>query len=190
MYKKYNEGFIEVFTGCMFAGKTQELIRVISTLRYTNKKIITFKLKIDNRYSENEIASHFGSRVEAICIENSKDILKNNIDSYDIVAIDEVQFLDEGIIKIIKDLANKGKRVLIAGLDQDFRGEPFGPMPKILAIAEFVTKLSAICHICGNSATRTQRIINNKPAKRSSPLILVGATEEYQARCRLHHEVL
>lgn len=187
MYKKYNPGFIEVITGCMFAGKTQELIRILSTLKYSKMPIIVFKHSIDNRYSTDEIASHFGNKLSAINISNPLEIYKHNVDKYDIVAFDEVQFFNRDIIDVVKDLANKGKRVIVAGLDQDFKGEPFGPMPELLSLAEFVIKLSAICQVCGIAGTKTQRLINGKPAKYDDPIVLVGATDSYEARCRSHH---
>ena len=189
MYNQYREGWLEVICGCMFAGKTEELIRRINVLSFAKKNIIVFKPKVDNRYSETEIVSHAGTKVQCIVVENSKDILRYIKPDTDVVAIDEVQFFDKSIIEIIEDMANKGIRVIVAGLDKDFRGEPFGIMPELLARAEFVTKLSACCKVCGQGATRTQRIINGKPAYYEDPIILVGANESYEARCRKHHEV-
>lgn len=190
MYKNYNRGIIEVICGCMFAGKTQELIRILSTLEYTKQKIIVFKHIIDNRYSQDEIASHFGNKLGATNITKANEVYDYNVYDYDIIAFDETQFFDNNIINVVKDLSDRGKRVIVAGLDQDFRGEPFGTMPDLLALAEFVIKLSAICQVCGEAGTRTQRLINNKPAKYDDPIVLVGATDSYEARCRKHHIVI
>ena len=189
MYQEFQPGWIEVICWPMFAGKSEELIRRVRTLSFSNKNIIAFKPAIDDRYSIDEIASHAGERYKAYAINKAQDILKYIKEDTNIVAIDEVQFFDKSIIEIIEDMANKGIRVIVAGLDKDFRGEPFGIMPELLARAEFVTKLSACCKVCGQGATRTQRIINGKPAYYEDPIILVGANESYEARCRKHHEV-
>jgi len=189
MYQEFNKGWIEVITGPMFAGKSEELIRRIRTLKYANKNIVCFKPSIDNRYAENAIASHAGGRYKAYPVKTIEDIKKNIPDDIDVVAIDEIQFFGEEIIPLLDELANKGVRVMCAGLDTDFRGEPFGIMPKLLAKAEFVTKLTAVCKICGEAATRTQRIIDGKPAYYDEPVVVVGASECYEARCRKHHQV-
>ena len=189
MYQEFFFVWIEVICGPMFAGKSEELIRRVRTLSFSNKNIIAFKPAIEDRYSIDEIASHAGERYKAYAINKAQDILKYIKEDTNIVAIDEVQFFDKSIIEIIEDMANKGIRVIVAGLDKDFRGEPFGIMPELLARAEFVTKLSACCKVCGQGATRTQRIINGKPAYYEDPIILVGANESYEARCRKHHEV-
>lgn len=191
MYHQYRSGYIEVITGCMFAGKTEELIRRIKVLEFAKKKIVVFKPTIDNRYSNDYVVSHSGSQIKCINAKNSSEIaeyLKNNLD-YEVVAIDEVQFFDDDIYIIINDLANLGKRVMVAGLDMDFRGEPFGVMPKLLTSAEFVTKLTAVCVCCGAPATRSQRLIDGKPASYNDPVIKVGASESYEARCRHCHRV-
>lgn len=185
------EGWIEVICGCMFAGKTEELLRRVRRIEYAKKDVIVFKPQIDNRYSENEVVSHNNTKTKSVNISKSSDIhnyLKDHL-PYAIV-IDEIQFLDECVIDVCNYYANKGVRVICAGLDKDFRGEPFGVMPKLLAIAERVTKLDAICQVCGGIATRTQRIINGKPAYYDDPVILVGAKEQYEARCRHCHIVL
>ena len=189
MYKQYKEGWLEVISGCMFAGKTEELIRRIKVLEYAKKKIAVFKPKIDNRYSEENIVSHAGSSVKSFSIEKAQEIFDYIDDSYDVIAIDEVQFFDEEIVEICDYFADKGKRVMAAGLDMDFRGVPFGVMPQLFTHAEFVTKLTAVCTKCGAPATRSQRLINGKPAKYDDPIILVGASEQYEARCRHCHEV-
>ncbi len=189
MYQQYKEGWIEVITGCMFAGKTEELIRRIRVLQFAKKKILVIKPKIDNRYSEDEIASHSGYRVKSINADKARDILKYVTDDVEVVAIDEAQFFDKDLILVCESLADAGKRVMVAGLDRDFRGEPFGVMPELLVRAEFVTKLSAVCAVCGTPATRTQRIVNGEPADYYDPIVLVGASESYEPRCRHCHEV-
>ena len=183
MYQHYQDGWIETISGCMFAGKTEELIRRIKVLEFAKKEIMVFKPVIDNRYSETKVVSHAGSSVESYVIQDAIEILDMVKPSTQVVAIDEVQFFDEGVIDIIDELANKGVRVIVGGL------EPFGPMGKLICEAEFVTKLAAVCNKCGAPATRTQRIINGKPASYYEPVILVGAAESYEARCRHCHEV-
>lgn len=184
-----NVGWIEVICGPMFAGKSEELIRRVKRLEYAKKNVVAFKPKIDNRYSEDEIVSHSKQHVKSFTISSSDEIMKYiKPDTYAVV-IDEVQFLDEGIISIIDQLADSGKRVIVAGLDTDFRGEPFSIMPIILAKAEYVMKLTAICVKCGAPATRTQRIIDGVPASYQDPIVVVGASESYEPRCRHCHEV-
>lgn len=190
MYQRYKDGWVEVISGCMFAGKTEELIRRIKVLEFAKKEIMVFKPKIDNRYSDTKVVSHAGSSVESIVISEPKEILKLIKPTTEVIAIDEVQFFDDSICEVCNILASMHKRVMCAGLDMDFRGEPFGPMPKLITQAEFVTKLTAVCNKCGAPATRTQRIINGKPANYNDPTILVGASENYEARCRHCHEVI
>lgn len=186
------DGWIEVICGSMFAGKTEELIRRITRIKYAKKDIIVFKPSIDDRYDKTDVVSHSQRKVKSIVVKNSDDI-KQHIDTLEVmpyaIAIDEAQFFDRGLIAITEDLANKGTRVIIAGLDLDFRGEPFGIMPDILARAEYITKLHAICQVCGDLATRTQRIIDNRPAYYEDEIILVSSKEKYEARCRHCHEV-
>ena len=189
MHETCEGGSIEVICGSMFSGKSEELIRRVRRVQIARKKVKIFKPIIDNRYHVQYIYSHNGSKVEANCIENSKEILKKVNHNSDVIAIDEAQFFDEGIIPVCQLLADRGKRVIIAGLDQNFRGEPFGPMPTLLAIAEYIDKLHAICMVCGKPATRTQRLVNGKPANYNDPTILIGAKESYEARCRQHHQV-
>lgn len=185
------EGFIEVICGSMFAGKTEELCRRIKRIQYAKKDYVVFKPVIDNRYSNNEVVSHNNTRVKSVNVSSSVDIRKylEGIALPYAIAIDEVQFFDKDIVPLCEELADKGVRVICAGLDKDFRGEPFGVMPELLARAEYVTKLNAICQVCGNVATRTQRIIDGKPAYYEDPVIVVGAKECYEARCRHCHEV-
>lgn len=189
MYHQYREGWIEVISGCMFAGKTEELIRRINVLSYAKKNIIVFKPKIDNRYSDSEIVSHSGAKVPCLVVEKVQDILKKIEADTEVVAIDEVQFFDKDIVEVCEYLADKGIRVMVAGLDKDFRGESFGVMPELLTRAEFVTKLTAVCAKCGAPATRTQRLVNGKPAGFEDPIVMVGADESYEPRCRHCHQV-
>ena len=189
MEESWTKGWIEVITGPMFAGKSEELIRRIKRLEYAHKKTLVFKPKIDNRYSENEIVSHSKIKTRSINIETAQDILKYVDCDTEAVVIDEVQFLDHEIVHVVEDLANRGIRVIVAGLDRDFRGEPFQNMPELLALAEDVTKLTAICMRCGAPATRTQRLVNGEPASYDDPIIIVGASESYEPRCRHCHEV-
>ena len=189
MYHQYREGWIEVISGCMFAGKTEELIRRINVLSYAKKNIIVFKPKIDNRYSDSEIVSHSGAKVPCLVVEKAQDILKKIEADTEVVAIDEVQFFDKDIVEVCEYLADKGIRVMVAGLDKDFRGESFGVMPELLTRAEFVTKLTAVCAKCGAPATRTQRLVNGKPAGFEDTIVMVGADESYEPRCRHCHQV-
>ncbi len=189
MYQELQKGWVEVICGPMFAGKSEELIRRVKTLSYAHQKIIAFKPAIDNRYDKTAIASHDGEKYQAYAIKDAKDIYNYISDDVQVVAIDEVQFFGNEIIGICEELADKGVRVIVAGLDMDFRGEPFGPMPELLARAEFVTKLTAACTVCGCAATRTQRLIDGEPCDYHSPIILVGAKDSYEARCRKHHIV-
>ena len=184
------DGWIEVICGCMFAGKTEELIRRINRITYAKKNILVFKPKIDNRYDEGSVVSHSQKKIKSIVISEAKEILDHLQGNMPYaIAVDEVQFFGEDLIPVIDALANSGVRVIVAGLDQDFRGEPFGIMPKLLARAEYVTKLNAICQVCGQPATRTQRIIDGRPADYNDPVILVSAAEKYEARCRHCHQV-
>lgn len=190
MYQMYRPGYIEVISGCMFAGKTEELIRRIKVLEFAKKNVLVFKPALDNRYSDTKVVSHGGSTVDSIVVENARAILDFVQDDTDVVAIDEVQFFDNDIMLVCDYLAKKGVRVMAAGLDTDFRAEPFGVMPQLITDAEFVTKLTAVCMKCGAPATRTQRLVNGKPASYHDPIIMVGASEAYEARCRHCHEVL
>ena len=189
MYQELQKGWIEVICGPMFAGKSEELIRRVKTLSYAHQKIVAFKPAIDNRYDKSAIASHDGEKYQAFAIKSAEDILPLVESDIQVVAIDEVQFFKDSIVSICESLADRGVRVIVAGLDTDFRGEPFGVMPLLLARAEFVTKLSAACTVCGCAATRTQRLVDGKPANYDDPIILVGAKESYEARCRKHHIV-
>jgi thymidine kinase len=191
MELRLKDGWIEVICGSMFAGKTEELIRRIKRIDYAKKDVVVFKPRIDNRYSNEEVVSHSNLRAASIPISNSSEIMKH-LDIKKLpyaVAIDEVQFFDDQVVNVCEFLADHGVRVIAAGLDMNFRGEPFGPMPLMLTRAEYVTKLQAICQVCGDPATRTQRIINGKPANYDDPIILVSAKESYEARCRHCHQI-
>ncbi len=183
------DGWIEVISGNMYAGKTEELLRRVKRIEYAKKSVLVFKPTIDNRYSESEVVSHNNERIKSINITEAKDILNYVNPLPFAIAVDEVQFLNHDLVDVCEYLADQGVRVILAGLDRDFRGEPFGIMPELLARAEYVTKLYAICQVCGAPATRTQRIINGKPAKYSDPVVMVGAKEQYEARCRHCHIV-
>jgi thymidine kinase len=172
-----NVGWIEVIAGCMFSGKTEELIRRIRRAQIARQNVAIFKPKIDTRYSSDHIVSHSEARLLSTVVESSSQIPELAKDAQ-VVGIDEGQFFDAGIVDVVEHLANQGKRVIIAGLDQDYRGKPFEPMPQLLAVAEYITKTLAICMVCGNPADRTQR------TTASSERVLVGAKDSYEARCR------
>jgi thymidine kinase len=183
-------GWIELVCGSMFSGKTEELLRRVRRAEIARKKVQLFKPAIDNRYGLVRVASHDGlAREDAIVVCSAEDILRRLEVDTEVAAVDEVQFFDETIADVCDHLADRGLRVIVAGLDQDFRGEPFGPMPLLLARAERVDKLHAICVACGASASRTQRLIDGRPARYDDPVILVGGSESYEARCRNCHEV-
>lgn len=188
---RHHTGRIEVICGSMFCGKTEELIRRLRRAIIARQKVKVFKPEIDDRYGIQRITSHSGQSVEAIAVEESADILRLANGDATVVAIDEAQFFDADIVSVVQRLAEEFDiRVIIAGLDTDFRGEPFGAMPRLLSIAEEVIKLQAICVVCGEAASRTQRLVNGRPAAFDDPIIMVGAQESYEARCRQHHEVL
>jgi thymidine kinase len=175
-------GWIEIITGCMFSGKTEELIRRLRRAEIAKQKVKIFKPLIDTRYSDESIVSHNEQSLPSILIKDIKEVLDQSDDAQ-VVAIDEAQFFSADITKVCNKLAMKGKRVIVAGLDQDFRGVPFEPMPQLLAIAEYITKQLAICVECGNPADKTQR----KTA--SSERVIVGAADIYEARCRQCHYI-
>lgn len=183
------EGWIEVITGPMFAGKTEELLRRVNRLEYAKKNIVVFKPVIDNRYADDEVVSHNKNKTKSVNIQKAEDMFMHVTKETEVIVIDEVQFLDGATVDIINAFADAGKRVIVSGLDTDFRGVPFSFMPTLLSIAEYVTKLSAVCLECGSPATRTQRIVNGKPARYLDPIVLIGASESYEARCRKCHKV-
>ncbi|MEO7366549.1 MAG: thymidine kinase [Gemmatimonadaceae bacterium] len=179
-------GWIEVISGVMFSGKSEELIRRVRRSIIAKKRIQVFKSHLDARYSGiYSVSSHDGRTVTAIPADSAAQIGQQIDPTAHVIAIDEAQFLDKGIISLVTSLAGRGRRVIIAGTDTDFRGEPFGSMPALMAIAEVVDKLHAICVLCGNPASRNQRLIGGQPAPYDSPTIMVGSTESYEARCRM-----
>jgi thymidine kinase len=186
---KHHTGSIEIITGSMFCGKTDELIRRLRRATIARQKVQVFKPAIDTRYAIEKVKSHAGTEFAAVPIPSAAEIMNHLDPEATVIAIDEAQFFDDEIIVIAQSLAEKGLRVIVAGLDTDFRGEPFGPMPVLMAQAEQVDKLQAICMVCGEPASRTQRLINGYPARYDEPVVVVGAAELYEARCRLHHIV-
>ena len=184
-----NSGSIEIICGSMFSGKTEEMIRRLRRARIAKQRVQVFKPVIDTRYSNEKVTSHAGIDFEAIPVNDSKELVNKIDPAATVIGIDEAQFFDNAIIDVIDQLANKGLRVIVTGLDMDFRGEPFGCIPILMSKAEQVDKLHAICMVCGGSATRTQRLVNGKPAHYDDPIVIVGASEMYEARCRTHHEV-
>ncbi len=184
-------GWIEVIAGVMFSGKSEELMRRVRRATIARKRVQVFKSHLDDRYAGlHTVSSHDGRTLDAIPVDSAAQIAQRVDPLAQVVAVDEVQFLDAGIVALATALAEKGRRVILAGVDTDFRGEPFGAMPQLLAVAESVTKLHAICLRCGNPASRNQRLIDGAPARWDSPTIMVGAAQSYEARCRACHEVI
>ena len=189
-FSQFSGGWIEIVAGVMFRGKSEELMRRVRRSMIARKRIQVFKSHLDSRYAGLfSVSSHDGRSVEAVPVDSSSQIAQRIDPTAQVSAVDEAQFLDDGIIDVVTSLAARGRRVILAGLDTDFRGEPFGPMPRLMAIAEMVDKLSAICVLCGAPATRTQRLIDGEPAAWNSPTIMVGGHESYEARCRACHVV-
>jgi len=183
-------GWIEVIAGVMFSGKSEELLRRVRRAIIARKRVQVFKSHLDARYAGvYAVSSHDGRTVEAIPADSAAQIGQQIDPMANVIAIDEAQFLDDGIVPLVTSLAARGRRVIVAGTDTDFRGEPFGAMPELMAIAEVVDKLHAICVLCGGPASRNQRLIGGKPAPYNSPQIMVGGTESYEARCRMCHTV-
>lgn len=185
----HHKGSVEVICGSMFSGKTDELIRRLRRAVIARQKVQVFKPAIDMRYAVEKVTSHAGSNFDAIPVEKASDISSKLEKDCTVIAIDEAQFFDANIVQVVEELAARNIRVIVGGLDTDFRGEPFGSMPELMARAEKVDKLQAICMVCGEPASRTQRFVNGKPAKFDQPVVIVGAAEMYEARCREHHEV-
>ncbi len=185
-----SSGSIEVIVGPMYAGKSEELIRRITRAQIAGLRVIALKPKLDDRYSINHIISHNGKQKDCVVVSSVAEIeALIATEDFDVLAIDEVQFLEEDVISVCQRVADMGKRVICSGLDMDFRAEPFANVAHLVAIAESVTKLTAICMTCKKPATRTQRLVNGEPAKYTDPIILVGAKESYEARCRSCHKV-
>jgi thymidine kinase len=183
-------GSLDVICGPMFSGKSEELLRRVRRAEIAQLAPLLVKPSLDDRYGEADVVSHAGSRLRCVSIGSSGDIEGHpDLAAALVVAIDEVQFLDDGVVEVALGLVRRGIRVLAAGLDRDFRGEPFGPMPQLLAHADDADKLHAICQICAGPATMTQRLVDGRPARRDDPVILVGASESYEARCRGCHRI-
>jgi thymidine kinase len=186
----YTSGWVHVICGCMFCGKTDEMLRLLRRFAIAGRQVVLVKPRVDTRTAEETVVSRSGAQHRAVTVDTASDI-PGVVGTADIVAIEEGQFWDAELASVVERLADDGKQVLVTGLDQDFRGDRFGPMPALMALADQVTKLTAICMVCGEPATRTQRLIDGQPAPADSPLIMVGGIgdENYEARCRLHHEV-
>ena len=190
MIKEHRDGWIEVVTGVMFSGKSEELLRRVRRAMIARKSVQVFKSHLDDRYGGiGLISSHDGQEIPASPVSSSRDVAEQVERGTQVVAVDEVHFLDAGMVAVVNALADEGRRVIIAGTDMDFRGEPFGPVPALLAVAERIDKLHAICVVCGELATRNQRLIDGRPAPAEGPTIQVGGLESYEARCRAHHLV-
>lgn len=190
MFHANRPGWIEVIAGVMFSGKSEELIRRVRRAVIARKRVQVFKSHLDARYAGlYSVSTHDGGTVEAEPVDCSEEIMGRWRRGTEVVAVDEVQFLDDGIVTVASALADQGVRVVLAGIDMDFRGLPFGPMPTLLAVAEIVDKLQAICVVCGDPASRNQRLVDGKPALWDSPTIMVGGRETYEARCRHCHKV-
>jgi thymidine kinase len=185
----HHRGRVEVICGSMFSGKTEELIRRVRRAQIAKQHAQVFKPSIDVRYALERVTSHNGQDYDARPCTDSNEIAQCIDQDTTVVAIDEAQFFDSELVELVESLAGRGVRVILAGLDLDFRGEPFGPIPRLMCLAEEVTKLHAICTVCGEDASRTQRLVNGDPARYDDPIILVGAAEAYEARCREHHIV-
>ncbi len=180
-------GWLEVICGPMFSGKSEEMIRRLRRAEIAGQRVVIFKPRIDDRYDATDVVSHAGVRMRAVAVDGVAELV-GRAAGHDVVGIDEVQFFDEGIVAASLGLAERGARVVVSGLDQDFRRLPFGVMPDLLAHAEFVDKLQAVCHRCGGTATTTQRLVEGRPAAYSGETVVVGAEEQYEARCRDCHE--
>ena len=187
---RHQHGSVEVITGSMFSGKTDEMIRRLVRAKIARMKTQVFKPSIDTRFGVTKVTSHAGSEFDATPVAGAAEIHGALNEGVTVVAIDEAQFFDHAVIEVVQKLADGGIRVLVGGLDTDFRGEPFGPMPALMSQAERVDKLHAICMVCGDLASRTQRLIDGHPARYDDPVVIVGASELYEARCREHHEVI
>jgi len=187
-FSRPGSGWIEVVTGSMFSGKSEELIRRVRRAQIARQRVQIFKPQVDNRYATDHIVSHSEMKMPSQVVKCAQEILQRVDDRTEVVGIDEGQFFDSGLVAVANALADRGVRVVVAGLDQDFRRLPFGPMPELLSHAEFVDKLQAVCHRCGGPATTTQRLVDGEPALYSGDTVVVGAAEQYEARCRGCHE--
>ncbi|HET9674662.1 MAG TPA: thymidine kinase [Gaiellaceae bacterium] len=175
-------GWLEVVCGPMFSGKSEELIRRLRRAEIAGQRVLIVKPRIDDRYDVAHVVSHAGARMRAVAVDGVHDALRR-AEGYDVVGVDEAQFFEPAIVEAVEQMVLAGKRVVAAGLDRDFRSEPFGPMPLLLCMAEFVDKLQAVCHRCGGAATRTQRLVDGEPAPFDGETIQIGALDSYEARC-------
>jgi thymidine kinase len=189
MERMSRTGWVEVISGVMFSGKSEELMRRVRRATLAKKRVQVFKSQLDDRYGIREVVSHDEGRLPAVMVSSSAELMEEVEPDTEVVAIDEIQFMDDGVVGVVEALADRGVRVIAAGTDMDFRGRPFGPMGPLLAVAEKIDKLTAICVRCGELATRNQRLINGRPAPAEGPTIQVGGLESYEARCRACHEV-
>ncbi|WP_435333438.1 thymidine kinase [Haloarchaeobius sp. TZWWS8] len=192
MHAITNSGWIEVITGSMFSGKTEELLRRLRRAEIAGQEVAVFTPKLDHRYGEEVIGSHGGRSWEAVPVESEgEDVWEvlDHLNGEQVVAIDEANFFEPSLVDLCEHLADDGRRVIVSGLDQTFRGEPYEPVPQLMAMAEYVEKLQAICVECGEPATRNQRLVDGEPAHRDDPTTLVGAEESYEARCRSCHTI-
>ena len=189
MHKITNSGWIEVVTGCMFSGKTEELLRRLRRAEIAGQEVAAFKPSVDDRYGEETLGSHDGRQWDATVVDPGEGVweIADELDDEDVVAIDEANFFSDELVAVCEHLADRDRRVVVSGLDQTFRGEPFEPVPELISLAEYVDKYRAICAVCGEPATRTQRLIDGDPAHVDDPTVLVGAEESYEARCRNCH---
>lgn len=190
MHAITNSGWIEVISGSMFSGKTEELLRRLRRAEIAGQEVAAFKPELDDRYGETTVGSHVGRQWDATVIPAEGDGIWDALDALngeDVVAIDEANFFSNELVELCERLADDGRRVLVSGTDQTYRGEPFEPLPQLMAVAEYVDKLQAICSTCGEPATRNQRLIDGEPAHEDEPTYLVGAEESYEARCRNCH---
>ncbi len=182
-------GLLTVICGSMYAGKSEELIRLARRALFAKKKVQVFKPALDTRFHEEYVVTHMGVRHEAIPVAGVSELRDAIEPDTEVICIEEAQFFDKSVVSCLVDLADRGRTVIAAGLDQDFRRQPFGPMGDLMAVADEVVKLRAICARCGRLASHTQRIIEGKPARWSDPVVLIGATESYEARCRICYQM-
>ncbi|WP_435193956.1 thymidine kinase [Natronomonas sp. EA1] len=191
MHAITNSGWVEVVTGCMFSGKTEELLRRVRRAEIAGQEVAAFTPALDERFGTTAIGSHAGNRIEATVVSQDDPLseIREHLNGEQVVAIDEANFFSETLVEACEELAAEGRRVIVSGTDQTFRGEPFHPLPELIAVAEYVEKFQAICMQCGEPATKNQRLIDGEPAHYDDPTILVGAEEAYEARCRSCHVI-
>jgi thymidine kinase len=190
MHAITKSGWVEVITGSMFSGKTEELLRRLRRAEIAGQSVAAFKPRLDDRYGEATIGSHNGRQWDATVVDSEGEgvwEIRDRLNGEEVVAVDESNFFSDELVDVCEALAADGRRVVVSGTDQTFRGEPFDPLPQLMALAEYVDKLQAICSVCGEPASRNQRLIGGEPAHEGDPTILVGAEESYEARCRNCH---